>query len=43
MPDAVRKALRWVIEKEGGLGEEEARKYVQGMEDERRLQEETWS
>uniref|UniRef100_A0A8C4Q4K1 NADPH-dependent diflavin oxidoreductase 1 n=1 Tax=Eptatretus burgeri TaxID=7764 RepID=A0A8C4Q4K1_EPTBU len=43
MPNDVLNALRRVVEKEGGLSKEEARRMVSGLQDSKRLQQETWS
>ncbi|EPQ55673.1 riboflavin synthase domain-like protein [Gloeophyllum trabeum ATCC 11539] len=42
MPAAVRAALRSIAQTEGGLGEAEAREYVEGLERAGRLVEECW-
>jgi sulfite reductase alpha subunit-like flavoprotein len=43
MPAGVRAALVDIAQEEGGMGEEEARTYVAGLEREERLFEECWS
>uniref|UniRef100_UPI00358EAED3 NADPH-dependent diflavin oxidoreductase 1 isoform X2 n=1 Tax=Myxine glutinosa TaxID=7769 RepID=UPI00358EAED3 len=43
MPNDVLDALRKVVENEGGLSKDEARQVVSGLQDSKRLQQETWS
>lgn len=42
MPQAVREALIEVFEEQGGLGREEAERYLLSMESEGRYRQETW-
>ena len=43
MPTAVRKAIAFSCEKEGEMSEKDAQAYVEQLEAEGRIQEETWS
>jgi sulfite reductase alpha subunit-like flavoprotein len=43
MPTAVRKAVEYALQQEGGYSEDDAKAYVKGMEDGGRWWEECWS
>jgi sulfite reductase alpha subunit-like flavoprotein len=43
MPAGVKDSIAWAVHKFGGLGEEESKDYLRGLEKEGRVLEECWS